>query len=63
MRGRYCQYGVLAVECGQRAETKRPRPGDITVVWDVCGFHAGVLDRLRKNMKDHAELLTKLADS
>lgn len=62
VKGRYCQYGVLTVRCGERANTKRQRPGPSTELWDVCDFHAGVLDRLRRNIKDHAELLSKLAD-
>ena len=53
-----CQYGVLGIVCGRLATTKRQRPAGGT--WEVCDAHAAFLDRLRKNIKDHAPLLERL---
>ncbi len=55
-----CRYGVLAHRCGARATTTRSRPLG-SESWPVCDFHALVLDRLRANMAEHADLLDALA--
>ncbi len=55
-----CRYGVLAHRCGARATTTRLRPSQ-SESWPVCDFHALVLDRMRANMAEHADLLDALA--
>ena len=56
-----CQFGVYGA-CGDSATTKRQRPSG-EELWDVCDRHAAFLDRLRSNVKKHAELLAKLRDA
>lgn len=56
-----CQFGAYGA-CEAEATTKRHRPADETL-WDVCDRHAAFLDRLRANVKKHAELLAKMRDA
>lgn len=61
-RGSTCQYGIGEHRCGHVAYTKRPRPGGPNgTPWDVCDQHAVILDRIRANVFEHRELLTRLA--
>jgi hypothetical protein len=62
MRVRSCQYGVFTHRCGKHATTKRLRPSGDSL-WDVCEWHACLLDRLRGNMAEHAHLLDALRDA
>lgn len=62
MSSHSCQYGVFATRCGKPATTKRLRPSG-TGIWDVCEWHACLLDRLRANMVKHAHLLDALRDA
>jgi hypothetical protein len=57
-----CDYGVLSAVCGVVATTRRQRP-DGGATWDVCARHAAVLDRLRANLIEHADLLHRLAET
>lgn len=57
-----CQYGVLNDRCGAPATTKRERPNG-GEEWDVCDKHARFLDRLRKSIRQNAELLAKLKEA
>lgn len=56
-----CQFGAYGA-CDVEATTKRQRPSGESL-WDVCERHAAFLDRLRANVKKHAELLAKLRDA
>lgn len=60
MSARTCRYGVFDHRCGAPATTERDRPTGET--WDVCDFHALVLDRLRANVKLHARVLKAMED-
>lgn len=56
-----CQYGVLPITCGQPAPTKRQRPSG-GGTWDVCDYHAAILDRIRQSVQEHSALLARLRD-
>lgn len=61
-RNKRCQYGVLTITCGKAAVTKRRRP-DGTRTWDVCGFHAAMLDRVRDRILRDEKILQKLEEN
>ena len=61
LSGNRCQYGVLGINCNAPAPTKRQRPSG-RGTWDVCDWHAAILDRIRQSITENRPLLDKLAE-
>jgi hypothetical protein len=61
-RAKKCQYGVMSIVCGRDAVTKRRSAGG-NKTWDVCQFHADVLDRVRERILADEKLLRRLEEA